>query len=241
MKQPSEIKKILITAPHQAIYFEQLIDIIYYLNKKFPQAEFTYSTHTLPDRAYDFSKIKSQKINITTIDTSQDSSKLDFYKDFDLHVGYRLHGHIKCLSIGIPSILIAEDSRGLGQKFTLNNLGVFTAFDDDFICKSKSKKQKSLKYENIFERIFSIKTNPFYLVVTVLGIKFTRRIIRDDLVKKSTTLITEIDNSINQSLCTEWISYTMIPVTINNIYQNLFLPSLRNSINNACNNKAQIN
>jgi ketol-acid reductoisomerase len=33
----------------------------------------------------------------------------------DFHLGYRVHSHIFSLSQRIPSILIAEDSRGVGQ------------------------------------------------------------------------------------------------------------------------------
>jgi hypothetical protein len=37
------------------------------------------------------------------------------YDEVDLHVGYRVHAHIFCLSRRIGSILINEDARGVGQ------------------------------------------------------------------------------------------------------------------------------
>ncbi|MCC7442185.1 MAG: polysaccharide pyruvyl transferase family protein [Bdellovibrionales bacterium] len=36
-----------------------------------------------------------------------------------LHVGYRVHAHLLCLSQRVPSLLISEDSRGDGQARTL--------------------------------------------------------------------------------------------------------------------------
>ena len=41
------------------------------------------------------------------------------YGAADLHVGYRVHAHLFCLSRRIPSILINEDSRGVGQAKAL--------------------------------------------------------------------------------------------------------------------------
>ncbi|UZP66665.1 polysaccharide pyruvyl transferase family protein [Desulfovibrio mangrovi] len=39
---------------------------------------------------------------------------IDLYGSGDLHVGYRVHGHIMSCSASIPSVLIAEDGRGKG-------------------------------------------------------------------------------------------------------------------------------
>lgn len=39
-----------------------------------------------------------------------------FMKAVDFHIGYRVHSHIYCLSQRIASMLIAEDSRGIGQS-----------------------------------------------------------------------------------------------------------------------------
>lgn len=48
-------------------------------------------------------------------DISGDAQNLiDHYAQTDLHIGYRVHAHIYCSSISKPSILIAEDGRGMG-------------------------------------------------------------------------------------------------------------------------------
>ena len=48
--------------------------------------------------------------------------------------------------------------------------------------------------------------------------------------KRPKELIEEIDKEINEHLRTNWIYYQIIPVTIKNFYENLFIPFLRNSI-----------
>ncbi len=47
-------------------------------------------------------------------DLSGAVENLAFYDNIDLHVGYRLHGHISFLRRRKPSFLIAEDSRSFG-------------------------------------------------------------------------------------------------------------------------------
>lgn len=55
-------------------------------------------------------------------DISGDSSELiNFYSNCYFHIGYRVHAHMFCLSIGKPSILLAEDSRGTGLNETVSS------------------------------------------------------------------------------------------------------------------------
>ena len=54
------------------------------------------------------------------------SGAADGFERFDhvaLHVGYRVHAHLYCLSHETPTYLVAEDSRGLGMLETLGALG----------------------------------------------------------------------------------------------------------------------
>ena len=48
-----------------------------------------------------------------------DMKKLDFIETCDLHVGYDCHGSLSFLRRRIPSIMIAEDARGVGFSYTL--------------------------------------------------------------------------------------------------------------------------
>jgi Polysaccharide pyruvyl transferase len=47
---------------------------------------------------------------------------LTFYKDCDLHVGYRVHAHIYRTSLNLPTVLITEDGRGRGQQAMLGGV-----------------------------------------------------------------------------------------------------------------------
>lgn len=126
MEKKSDIQKILFTIGHYGQYKKQIIPILAYLRDKFPNARIIYSTHQKNPSPI-IRKI-ANKYKLEIVDTSYDEAKMNFYKECDLHIGYRLHGHIKCLSCGIPSILIAEDSRSSGFKLTLGNIGIFLAY-----------------------------------------------------------------------------------------------------------------
>src|SRR5690606_20861038 len=49
---------------------------------------------------------------------------LEYYQTCDLHVGYECHAHLNFFSRRIPSVLIAEDARGVGFNYTLGIGGV---------------------------------------------------------------------------------------------------------------------
>ena len=51
----------------------------------------------------------------TAVDISgSEKAMIDLYSSASLHVGYRVHAHILCTSLRIPSVLLAEDARGFG-------------------------------------------------------------------------------------------------------------------------------
>src|SRR4029453_7482424 len=60
-------------------------------------------------------------LGFKVIDAAFDLSRIAFYKNADLHVGYRVHAHLAFVSYRRPSLLIAEDGRGLGQAETLGD------------------------------------------------------------------------------------------------------------------------
>jgi len=52
-----------------------------------------------------------------------------FMSTVDFHIGYRVHSHIFCISQRKGSILIAEDSRGVGQVAAMGGTAL-SAHDD---------------------------------------------------------------------------------------------------------------
>lgn len=53
------------------------------------------------------------------LDASYDVSKGDIYKECDVHIGFRVHAHLYCLSMRKPSFLLWEDGRGKGASESL--------------------------------------------------------------------------------------------------------------------------
>lgn len=132
---PTEIKKLIFTPAQAHIYKQQSIDILRMLKKLFSKAELYCSFHRGIDANDEFTPkadelnnqgIKKEAIALgyQVIDASYDLRKIEFYDHCDMHVGYRVHGHIYFLSKRKPSILIHEDGRGRGVSEALNVLGV---------------------------------------------------------------------------------------------------------------------
>jgi hypothetical protein len=60
-------------------------------------------------------------LGFKVVDAAFDLERIAFYKDADLHVGYRVHAHLAFVSYRHPTLLISEDGRGLGQAETLGD------------------------------------------------------------------------------------------------------------------------
>ena len=127
---PNEIKRIVFTAPANKI--SDTAPLLRWLRRRFPKASISLvfqaglkSSHS--KRGAEFTRwnfalaAQSGLVGIRTIDTSGSDKKLrDLLSSADLHIGYRVHSHLFCVSQRIASILIAEDTRGEGQNEALN-------------------------------------------------------------------------------------------------------------------------
>ncbi|MGP3778034.1 polysaccharide pyruvyl transferase family protein [Halanaerobium saccharolyticum] len=135
MIKPDKVNKIVFTPAQKHIYRNQSIEVMKTLNNLFPEAIIYCSFHRGITSDDKFSpkkdeennliiKREAEKLGINVVDTSFDLEKLNFYDDCDLHVGYRVHGHIYFLSKRKPSILLHEDGRGRGVSKSLNLYGI---------------------------------------------------------------------------------------------------------------------
>lgn len=129
MKIPDEINKIVFTTPANKIYLNQSMNVIELLAELFNDAKKYCSFHrgieedeyTSKSKELFYKKIadEAEHHGFIVKNTSYDTNKLDFYQDCDLHVGYRVHGHLYFLAHRLPSILIEEDGRGRGANESL--------------------------------------------------------------------------------------------------------------------------
>jgi len=141
IKKPAEIKKIVFTTPASRKLTNQTKRIIDILRNRFKNAEIIVSFHRgiFPDKhtgirdsaAYLSMSMHSKLKKCSVKDVSYDLDKINFYKDADLHIGYRVHAHLFFLANGLPSILFSEDGRGLGMSKTFKLPELYT-YDSNF-------------------------------------------------------------------------------------------------------------
>ncbi|MCK4709824.1 MAG: hypothetical protein KAU21_14490, partial [Gammaproteobacteria bacterium] len=132
------------------------------LRNTFPNAEIICSFHRgiLPDKhtglkrsiAYLRMTYDAKKLGFKVVDTSFSLKKIGFYKDTDLHVGYRVHAHLDFISRRKPSVLINEDGRGLGMVESMK-LPVLNFNDSDLLERYQSllSEYKSGEFNQLLE------------------------------------------------------------------------------------------
>ena len=119
MRVSESIDHIVITTPHNPHYLDQAEEVIDMLIDEFPDAKFTCSFHSSLSASDKKLRQLAEDRGIETVLASHVTDNLEFYNGCDLHVGYRLHGHLSFLRRRIPSVLIGEDGRGNGFNATL--------------------------------------------------------------------------------------------------------------------------
>ncbi|MEA1081452.1 polysaccharide pyruvyl transferase family protein [Marinobacter qingdaonensis] len=127
-----KIESVAFSIQHKPKFFKQSMSILSLTKKAFPDAQLYVVHHSTPSKNSIEVAEYAKSIGYIEKDLSGEIEKLDFYDDVDLHVGYRLHGHISFLRRRKPSVLIVEDARSFGiSKTGPLSLGAFSAVDDD--------------------------------------------------------------------------------------------------------------
>lgn len=110
-----------------AVIQDSVLPTLKYLSKKFPKAKkfLSFNAGPVSTRSTNAEKITSWNKKVSfraklmgfeAVSFESDFDKfVEIQKSVDLHVGFRVHSHIFSLSERIASVLIAEDSRGVGQ------------------------------------------------------------------------------------------------------------------------------
>lgn len=153
LHHPTEFRSIAFTTPASARFAVQAERVLKALTDRFPNASRTVVLHrgrptvarpsltvaglwrtgsAMRHRArVTRMEVVARRSGWQIVDASFDLSKLDLYAEIDMHVGYRVHAHLDALSLRRPSILIAEDVRGLGQFAALNDVYALSAHQHD--------------------------------------------------------------------------------------------------------------
>ena len=131
-------------------------DIILRTSDRFSDADFTVFFHhkinsqdTAQAKMIDF--LKGRNIQFTDISGTAELL-MGEYSKCDLHLGFRVHAHIFCSSMGIPSVLLSEDGRAIALKEVLNGL-IFRAHD----ITGESFSAKALNRLKIKDRFVALK------------------------------------------------------------------------------------
>ncbi len=152
----SEIKTVVISDPAQDKNIEMAIDVARTVRERYPDAKVTFvfhrgltSTHAIWGKKLTKEDLSEsvKKYCDNVIDISHSADGFSAYDNCDLHVGFRVHAHIYCLSMRKRSVLIEEDGRGAGVNQILG-LPSLKSYSDDV---------------QIDNRIYNISKNKFGL------------------------------------------------------------------------------
>lgn len=127
-------KKIAISDPAKRTNISYIVPLINFIRSKFPNAEINYVFH----RGISSDQLTGKRVGLLNTelanklrdmgvkvhDISYSSEGLTIYDKCDLHIGFRVHAHIYCLSHRGLSILIEEDGRGAGVNNALGLAGI---------------------------------------------------------------------------------------------------------------------
>jgi len=154
-----QVRRLVVTTPARLAYFDQLDAVVEMMARMFPEASRSLVLHRGFPRyerllhrrrspiesvahlvtmrkagaRYRIAVEHATRLGYEIVDAEGDLSRISDYGSCDLHVGYRVHAHIGFLSRRRPSILLAEDRRGVGQQEVLDDRYRLRADDADVV------------------------------------------------------------------------------------------------------------
>ena len=163
----NEVKKIVFSDPAKVT--AQSFETIRVLDELYPNTEKTLALHhglypRLDRRGIKFAMehlaliayAKTRGFKVESLAGNLNKMK-NIYDECDLHIGFRVHAHIYCISQRSPSLLISEDSRGVGQSEALG-MTVLKANSSNYCEKLKTEinrlsDQKSKYFDPTFDKL----------------------------------------------------------------------------------------
>jgi len=138
--RPAEVGQLVFSPPLSAFYRQQAESLLVMLADLFPKARRLCAMHLTDVKASPFAdkrptndasmridvaeknafiRSRARELGFEVLELAGDVTKLDVYRQCDLHVGYECHAHLSFFRQRRPSVLIAEDARGVGFNYTL--------------------------------------------------------------------------------------------------------------------------
>lgn len=116
-KKGREVQRIVVSDPHYAdMYLTSFKTLLVGLKNLFPLADIKVALHGVNPRIPPC----CNELNIECVPIFKNpDSGLEIYDNIDLHVGYRVHGHVSALSRGSYSYLLEQDGRGCDYGLTI--------------------------------------------------------------------------------------------------------------------------
>ncbi|MDD3019692.1 MAG: polysaccharide pyruvyl transferase family protein [Alphaproteobacteria bacterium] len=140
----AQVDQVVVSMP--ARYHPQIPLLLGYLKNRFPDSKKIITFHhgfwprfnrTGLISGFEFARMSlvGMQCGFRPVDLSKDIAKLRIYDvPNSLHIGYRVHAHLYCLSHRKQSFLINEDIRGVGQAESIG-LESFLASDIEIVRK----------------------------------------------------------------------------------------------------------
>lgn len=125
---PAAINSVVFTIQHHDRYDAQSFKLLELIKERFPESKLYVAFHSKVGPKPQKIANHAVSLGFTELHLYGDVSNLEVYDSMDLHIGYRLHGHISFLRRRKPSILLVEDARSFGLAHTPGtDVGCFEA------------------------------------------------------------------------------------------------------------------
>lgn len=182
---PAKVKSIAVTIQHKRKFFGQSRKLLDLIRRDFSEADLYVVHHSVPTEGSKDVAEYAKSIGFIEKDLSGSVENLNFYDDIDLHIGYRLHGHIAFLRRRKPSVLIVEDARsfGISQSGDLR-IGTFSSVLEDGATIDKDAPGKAIKFIRLqakkefaeYQKVFSFIDESYKASVRPYFDRFSKRL-----------------------------------------------------------------
>lgn len=215
MRTPEEINDIVITTPHHSHYIPQAAKLMDMLDEEFSDAKITVSFHSSLSESDRELRQMAEDRGFEIVLASHDTENIEFYDECDLHVGYRLHGHISFLRRRLPSVLIGEDGRGNGFNNT-SHVGGFRA----------TKRRLNPSKANLVRK-FSNSLPGIGVRKVLEGKKYARNPYQQAIAPADMNVPEKIRDFLRKEIRNDFKSYERIPELFDQTYENSMKPFLK--------------